>query len=107
MSNVNIVRLISGEEIICQYEELTNENGVFCVMKNPAILIPNNEGKLMFAKWVPYMKQDDGVTVLKSNVLFMGEAMEDLKEHYMTVVVNKLFIPPKKLSEPQLKLALD
>jgi|688.fasta_scaffold828693_2 hypothetical protein len=107
MSYVNIVRLTSGEEIICQYEELTTVEGVFCVLKNPAILIPNNEGKLMFAKWVPYMKQDDGVKVLKSNTLFAGEPMDDLREHYMTVIVNNLFIPQKKLSEPQLKLALD
>ena len=107
MSNVNIVRLTSGEEIICQFEETTNESGTFFVIKNPAILIPGAEGKLMFAKWLPYMKQDDGVRILKSNVLFQGEPMDDLKDHYMSVVVNNLFIPKKNISAPELKLALD
>jgi hypothetical protein len=107
MSDVNIIRLNSGEEVICQYEEVILAEGTFIRIKNPAILIPGQEGKLMFAKWLPYMKQELGIMVLKSSVLFQGEPMDDLKDHYMSVVVNNLFIPQKKISSPELKLALD
>ena len=107
MSDVNIIRLTSGEEIICQYEEVILEDGSFIRIKNPAILIPGQEGKLMFAKWLPYMKQDGGILIAVNNVLFQGEPMDDLMDHYMSVVVNNLFIPQKKISGPELKLALD
>jgi hypothetical protein len=107
MANVNIVRLNSGEEIVCQYEEKTNEVGTFAVLKNPAILIPTNEGKLMFAKWLPYMKQENGVFVNKDYIAFQGEPMDDLAEHYLTVIVNNLFVPSKKLTDGNLKLVLD
>jgi len=92
---------------MCSYTTTINENGEFFVLFNPAILIPGPEGKLMFAKWLPYMKQDDGITIKKDYVIFMGEPMEDLKDHYMSVIVNKMFVPSKKIATPDLKLALD
>jgi hypothetical protein len=107
MSYVNIVRLSSGEEIICEFDQFIDEDGDWGIIKNPAILIPGNEGKLMFAKWLPYMKQTDGVKIRIKDVLFKGEPMDDLKDHYMSVVVNNLFVPQKKITGPQLKLALD
>ena len=107
MSDINIVRLSSGEEIICSYEIVENEDGVFYNIKNPAILIPGAEGKLMFARWLPYADIKDGVMLSKSNVVFVCTPMEDLKQHYLTVVVNNLFIPSNKISTPELKLALD
>lgn len=108
MNDIAILRLNSGEEIICTYTTTINEKGEFYVIKNPAILIPGPEGKLMFARWLPYMKQDKGITINKNILLFEGEPMEDLKEHYLSVVVNNLFVPQKKVvGGADLKLALD
>ena len=105
---ITILRLNSGEEIICSYEIQETSNGIFLNIKSPAILIPGPEGKLMFARWLPYMKQDNGISVPKSAVVFEGEPMDDLKDHYVSVVLNNLFIPQKKISGPgDLKLALD
>jgi len=106
--NITILRLNSGEEIICSYDTKVTNDDIFYVIKSPAILIPGPEGKLMFARWLPYMKQDEGITIPKSAVVFEGEPMDDLKDHYVSVVLNNLFIPQKKIAGPgDLKLALD
>ena len=45
-----IVRLSSGEEIICKSEIVENEGTEFVKIKNPAILVPVGDGQLAFAQ---------------------------------------------------------
>jgi hypothetical protein len=109
--NVNIVRLTTGEEIVCQLTTFDNAGQISYAIKQPAILIPNPvDGRLMFGRWLPYAKAEDGVTVDSKFVMFITEPTEDLKQHYITTIVNNLAVPPKKLVEPNgsnLKLTLD
>ena len=107
MSEINILRLNSGEEIICSFETVENSDGVFYKIKNPAILIPGPEGKLMFARWLPYADIKEGLLISKNNFVFVCTPMDDLKNHYLSVVVNNLCIPQNKIETPDLKLALD
>lgn len=93
MADVKIVRLLSGEEIIGNIE--VKETGVF--IKNPTILIPTPEGKLMFAKWMPYANTENGILIDNKNVMFIVEAVKDLVDHFTSVVVNGLVVPPKKV----------
>ena len=46
---VKIVRLMSGEEIIANVEETKTT----VTLKDPSVLIPSPEGKLLLAKWLP------------------------------------------------------
>lgn len=106
--DISILRLVSGEEIICSFDMVETEDGTFYNIKNPAILIPGPEGKLMFARWLPYAKQDNGIDLPVAQVSFEVTPMDDLKDHYISVVVNNIFIPQKKIAGPgDLKLALD
>lgn len=106
--NIKILRLNSGEEIICSYTVTETSENIFYNLMSPAILIPGPEGKLMFARWLPYVKQENGISIPKSTVVFEAEPMDDLKDHYTSVVVNNIFIPQKKITGPgDLKLALD
>lgn len=108
MSDIKILRLNSGEEIICSYTVSENAEGVSYNIMSPAILIPGPEGKLMFARWLPYVKQENGIPIPKNTVVFEAEPMDDLKDHYTSVVVNNIFIPQKKIAGAgDLKLALD
>jgi hypothetical protein len=94
--NVKIVRLTSGEEIICQFEE----EGDIATLKNPAVLIPSPEGKLLLAKWLPYADAEDGVELHTRHFVFVLNPQKQLEDHYMNVVVNNLVIPPKGLVNP-------
>ena len=107
MSQVKIVRLISSEEVIGYVEE--TDTGI--VIKEPAILLPTPEGKLMFAKWLPYADVKDGIPLKSKDIVFSVNAQKDLEDHFVTVIVNGLLIPGKKSVEPvmgasNLKLSL-
>jgi hypothetical protein len=107
MSDVKIVRLISSEEIIGYVEEV--EGGV--KLTEPAILLPTPEGKLMFAKWLPYAEVKEGIFLKNKDIVFSVKAQKDLEDHFVSVIVNGLLIPGKKSVEPvmgagNLKLSL-
>jgi hypothetical protein len=94
---VKIVRLNSGEEIICNYKV----TGKTATIKDPAVLIPSQEGKLLLARWLPYAKHpEDGIEIPITQVMFVVEPQKDLADHYTTVVVNNLVIPGKKIVDP-------
>ena len=92
MANIVITRLVSGEEIIAN---VTEGEGTL-TLKDPAVLLPTPEGKLMFAKWLPYADIEDGITVDTKHVLFTVPAQKELEEHYTSVIVGGLFVPPAK-----------
>jgi hypothetical protein len=110
--NVNIVRLITGEEIVCTMTTIDNAGAISYNLKDCAVLIPNPaDGRLMFGRWLPYAKANDGITVDSRFVMFITEPSDDLKQHYVTTIVNNLTVPSKKLVEPtgdnKLRLAID
>lgn len=96
MSDVKIVRLISGEEIIANY----TDNGDTITLKDASVLIPSPEGKLLLARWIPYANTDKGVTLEKRHLVFVIDPQKELAEHFITVVVNNLVVPGKKLVDP-------
>lgn len=100
MANVRIVRLTSGEELIGEFTK--TETGVS--VKDPCVLIPSQEGKLLFVRWLPYAKTDKGVEVADSHVMFVLEPQKELEEHYTGAITNNLFVPKSKIATPSLSL---
>ena len=96
MSEVKIVRLTSGEEIIANIID----NGDTITIKDGSVLIPSPEGKLLLARWLPYAKTDDGVTLEKRHLVFVIDPQRELADHFTNVVVNGLVVPPKKIVDP-------
>ena len=92
MSDVKSVRLMSGEEMLCS----VTDNGDTYTIKDPAVLIPSPEGKLLMAKWMPYANTENGITLAKTFVMFVIEPQKDLATHYNTTFINNLFVPGKK-----------
>jgi hypothetical protein len=110
--HVNIVRLTTGEEIVCKVTTIDNAGQVSYNLKDAAVLIPNPvDGRLMFGRWLPYAKINDGITIDSKFVMFITDPSDDLKQHYTTTIINNLAVPSKKLVEPsgdnKLKLTLD
>lgn len=111
-NNVNIVRLSTGEEVVCNLTVIENGSTISYNIKDAAILLPNpTDGRLMFGRWLPYTKSDTGIDIDSKFVMFVTEPTEDLKQHYLTTIVNNLTVPARKLVEPsmdnKLKLTLD
>lgn len=92
MSEVKIVRLTSGEELICKVTETEND----ITIKNPAILIPAGEGQLAFGQWLPYADIANGLTVDRKYIMFMAAPQTELSNQYSTSFGSGLVVPKKE-----------
>jgi hypothetical protein len=99
---VKIVRLNSGEEIMAKI----TEKGDMLTLKDPCVLVPSEQGKLLFVKWLPYANTSEGVSINTKNVVFIIDPLKELEDHYTGAISNNLFVPSnKKIVTPTLSLA--
>lgn len=89
MSNINLFRLNSGEEILaeCELSKWSQDEHGFrsYEIKNPIILIPMGEGKIALAPWLPYC-ENSTMLIPTSSVLFTAVPKKTLTENYMSTV---------------------
>ena len=78
MLNIKIVRLNSGEELLCSYEKL-NEQSV--KLSEIALLIPTRENSIGLMPFMPYTNSEE-LTVKESFVAFIAEPVEGLRQQY-------------------------
>lgn len=88
-----IVRLSSGEEIICKSEMVDNGGTEFVKIKNPAILVPVGDGQLAFAPWLPYGDITDGLEIDMKFIVFIIKAQAELSNQYNETVGNGIVVP--------------
>lgn len=87
MSNVKMVRLSSGEEIICKYSFSDGKHN----LADSAILFPAGQGKLAFAKWLPYMNEEKhkkGIEIDDKFVLFVVDIDSELSKQYESMITG-------------------
>ena len=105
MSKVSIVRLCSGEDLICKVEE-TKEG---YLLRDIGLIIPVGNGEIGLAPWMPYSDTKNGVTISRSFVGFVVAAESNLAEQYTNGFVPRtqgLIVPEReKLKVPSLKLS--
>ena len=79
--NIKIVRLSSGEELLCNYESATE------TIFQPVIIIPAAEGKLQFVPYMPYADVSELVIDNPAQfIMFIVDPMEEMKEKYRELV---------------------
>jgi hypothetical protein len=98
MADVKLVRLTTGEEILAKCENTAT--GV--VVKDPMILVPLGQGKLGFAKWLPYANTESGVAISSNYVMFVLDPDSEMKNQYISAS-SGIVLPPAG-SGPQLKI---
>ena len=88
--STKIVRLTSGEEIICSY----SEEGDVCELKKPAVIIPTGQGQLGLMPWLAYADlSEKSVKVDKKFIVFAVEPQNDLLNEYNSAFGSGLFVP--------------
>lgn len=90
MSNIKIVRLVSGEEILGELKRSTSI-GAFTI-HSPAIIIPSERGQISLAPWMPY-GQMEGVEIQYDKTVFVVDPQDSLRDHYIEVtsgIVTKI-----------------
>jgi len=100
---VKIVRLSSGEEMICKYES----DGTTTKIKNPAILIPMQGGQLGMMGWMPYADYKE-LEIDNKFVMFAVKPQTELMNQYNENLGSGLVVPENKIAgagtQPKLTL---
>jgi len=93
-SEIKIMRLVTGEEIICDVStESSSRYGVVYNIKDVAILIPTEANRLGLAPFVPYSTASvDGITLAEKDVMFVTKPVDDLRKQYQNMF-SKLMTP--------------
>ena len=91
MSEIKMVRLSSGEEIICKW----SKDGETHLLQDAAILFPVGQGKLAFAKWMPYLSEEahkKGVNIDNKFVMFVVDIDSEMSNQYQGMI-SGLVVP--------------
>ena len=103
MSNVKIFRLNSGEEILSRF----TENETSWTLKDPAILVPMQQGQIGLMPWMMYSKAATGINVPKDFVAFTIDPVDELKTQYDSSLNKGIITSTGSVSGPSgLKLTV-
>ena len=85
MSKVELVRFVSGEEILAKIENM----GEATSFDKPHIIIPTQAKGIALMPWCPYSNiQEDGVVVPNDKIMFITTPHDDLVKEYTTMVTG-------------------
>ena len=103
MSEVKIIRLTTGEEVLCKAEK--TDTG--WKAKNAALIVPTGQGAIGLMPWMPYTTAfEEGFEIREQDVMFVLQPQEELLDEYNDVFGSGLIVPKKEkvIEGPSLKL---
>ncbi len=93
MSDIKIVRISTGEELLCTVDSSSKEH---LKLTDVAILIPTQSNSLGLAPFMAYSDAKDGMEIPRSYVMFVVDPVEDLKKQYQAMF-SKIITKDSKL----------
>ncbi len=81
MSEIKIVRISTGEELLCTVDTYADH----LRLTDVAILIPTEANSLGLAPFMAYSDAKDGMSIPMSFVMFMVDPVANLKTQYQTM----------------------
>ena len=92
MSEVKIIRLTTGEEVLCKAEK--TDTG--WKANKAALIVPAGQGSIGLMGWMPYTKAyDNGIEIKDANVMFVSEPHDELLNEYNDAFGSGLVVPKK------------
>tara|TARA_B100002019_G_scaffold39590_1_gene33150 strand:+ start:3302 stop:3589 length:288 start_codon:yes stop_codon:yes gene_type:complete len=93
--NVKLVRITTGEDIICDLVEEADDTVTFA---NPIVAVPSGNGQIGFAPWSPLLSKDvKELTINKKFVMYISETQEQMVTEYESMF-SPIITPNKNLS---------
>lgn len=92
MSDVKLVRLTSGEEILCTFKSETPDG---IIIEDATVIIPTQERNIGLAPWMPYA-ETDGMFIKKDIIAFIIEPVKQLAEQFNSIH-SKIVTPSQKI----------
>ena len=84
--NIKVVRLISGEELIGDWNEETN------IITNPVIMVPVSKAQLGFSPWIPYVEEEE-VLLKEQHIVTILTPDNKLQNEYNRIYGSGLIVP--------------
>ena len=84
--NIKVIRIISGEELIGDWNKETN------TITNPVVMIPVGKDQLGFQPWVPYA-EDETITLKEQHIVVVLTPDNKLQNEYSRVYGSGLIVP--------------
>ena len=88
--NVKIVRIISGEELIGDWNRETN------TITNPVIMVPVAKDQLGFSPWIPYVDEEE-VSLKEQHIVTILTPDTKLQNEYNKIYGSGLIVPEEKI----------
>jgi len=88
--NVRIVRLITSEELIGDWNRETN------TISNPVVMVPVSKEQIGFTPWIPYAKEED-IVLKEEHILSVLTPDTKLANEYNRVYGSGLVLPNEDL----------
>ena len=84
--NVKIVKLISGEELIGEFDEKTN------TITNPVVMVPVSDKSIGFGPWMPY-SEDKSFTLKEEHIQIIASPSKTISNEYNKAFGSGIVIP--------------
>tara|TARA_B100001167_G_C16629340_1_gene238749 strand:+ start:126 stop:401 length:276 start_codon:yes stop_codon:yes gene_type:complete len=88
--NIKVVRLISGEELIGDWNDETN------TITGPVVMVPIGKDQLGFQPWIPY-SDDEEMTFKEQHIMVILTPDNKLQNEYNKIYGSGLIVPEEKL----------
>jgi len=97
VENVRIVRLMSGEELICEY----SSDGDNHTLTHPCLIVPTGQNNIGLAPWMPYANYNESITLAEKVVAWVIGAHAELASEYERIHSDapQLIVPDKEVRE--------
>ena len=84
--NVKIVKLISGEELIGEFDEKTN------TITNPVVMVPVSDKSIGFSPWMPY-SEDKSFILKEEQIQIIATPSKVIANEYSKAFGSGIVIP--------------
>lgn len=91
--NTKLIRMKSGEDVICDVLEQTTET---LTIANAIVAVPAGQGQLGFAPWSPLSNDKDTLTIKESYTVYITVPNDNVKQQYESLF-STVITPSKKL----------
>ena len=88
--NIKIVRIVSGEELIGDWNKETN------TINNPVVMVPLGKDQLGFQPWIPYSEEED-ITFKEQHIIVVLTPDTKLQNEYNRVYGSGLLVPEENI----------
>ena len=88
--NVKIIKLVSAEELIGDYDETTS------VITNPVIMIPVSKEQIAFQPWLPYA-EDKKYQLKESQITLIATPSQTIKSEYDRIYGSGIVTPKSNI----------